>query len=52
MKSEKKYTCADYRMEMKLLSLKISLNNKKLSFAEKKYIKDQINELEISMGMD
>ncbi len=52
MNSEKKYTCTDYRMEMRLLGLNRRLNNKKLSFTEKKIIKDQIKELEISMGMD
>ncbi len=52
MKHEKKYTCTDYRMEMRLLALNRSLNNKNISFDEKKIIKDQIKELEISMDMD
>jgi len=45
------YTCKDYRAEMILLGLQRRLQDDDLSEAEKKKIKEQIREIEQSMGM-
>lgn len=50
--ANKNYTCIQYREEMRLLGLKNSLNQKKLSDKEKKEITKQIKELESIMNMD
>jgi len=41
-----KYTCAEYREEMILLSLKMRLNDKKISDKEKKIINREIARIE------
>ena len=41
-----RYNCADYREEMMLLSLKMRLNDKKLSEKEKKIINIEIKRIE------
>ncbi len=47
-----RYTCTDYREEMRLMALKRELENKALSAAKIKIIKDEIEQLEKAMGMD
>ncbi len=47
-----KYTCLDYRSEMKLLGLKRRLKEKNLSKKEKALIIQKINKLEKAMKMD
>jgi len=46
------YTCKNYREDMMLLGLKISLKNSTLSDKEKKRIIKEIKNLELKMGMD
>lgn len=47
-----KYTCNDYREEMRLLGLKKLLNDKNLSRSEKQAIEAEIVELERILQMD
>jgi len=47
-----KYTCYDYREEMRLLGLKKRLNEKNLSPTEKQLIKEEILKLEKALQMD
>ncbi len=47
-----KYTCENYREDMMLLGLKISLKNNNLSDKEKKRIIKEIKTLESKMKMD
>ena len=46
------YTCADYRAEMQLLSLKNRLAQKNLDDAEKAYLVREIRRLEADTGLD
>ncbi len=46
-----KYTCVDYRSEMKLLGLKRRLEEENLSEEEKAQIVEEIEELEEEMKM-
>ena len=46
-----KYTCVDYRSEMKLLGLKRRLEDENLSEEEKTRILEEIEELEEEMKM-
>ncbi len=46
------YTCREYRQEMILLSLKKRLAAADISEEEKKYLQQQIAEVEQSMGME
>jgi len=46
-----KYTCVDYRSEMKLLGLKRRLEDENLSEDEKTRILEEIEELEEEMKM-
>ena len=52
MPQHKKYTCNDYREEMRLLGLKKRLNEKKLSQSEKQAIEAEIAKLEKALLMD
>ena len=52
MPSGKKYTCNDYREEMRLLGLKNRLNEKNLNATEKKVIEAEIAELEKTLQLD
>jgi len=47
-----KYTCVDYRSEMKLLGLKRRLEEENLSEEERSQIVQEIKELEKKMDMD
>ncbi|RLB18250.1 MAG: hypothetical protein DRG35_00980 [Deltaproteobacteria bacterium] len=47
-----KYTCIDYRSEMKLLGLKRRLEEENLSEEEKALILQEIEELEKAMKMN
>jgi len=47
-----KYTCNDYREEMRLLGLKNRLNEKNLSETEKQAIEAEITKLEKTLRMD
>jgi len=47
-----KYTCIDYRSEMKLLGLKRRLEEENLSEEEKALILQEIEELEKEMKMN
>ena len=46
------YTCADYRIEMILLSLRQRLQRKDLSKEERKDIISQMKKLEAAMKLD
>jgi len=52
MTPKEKYTCNDYREEMRLLGLKNRLNEKNLSATEKKIIEAEIAELEKVLQLD
>jgi hypothetical protein len=45
-------TCADYRLERRLLALKTQLQDKDLSPEQRHEIEIEITELEKSLGMD
>jgi len=47
-----KYTCVDYRSEMKLLGLKRRLEEENLSEEKRTQIVQEIEELEKKMDMD
>ncbi len=47
-----KYTCADYREEMLLISLKNRLSRQDISENEKRKIIEKIKKLEKKMGLD
>jgi len=48
----KKYTCSDYREEMRLIGLKKRLIEEKLSQSEKQIIEGEINKLEKTLQLD
>ena len=52
MPPKSKYTCNDYREEMRLLGLKKRLNENKLIKAEKQAIEAEITKLEKALRMD
>jgi len=52
MPPKSKYTCNDYREEMRLLGLKNRLNEKNLSETEKQAIEAEITQLEKALRMD
>ena len=52
MPPKRKYTCNDYREEMRLLGLKNRLNEKNLSKTEKQNIKAEIAELEKALQLE
>jgi len=52
MPPKRKYTCNDYREEMRLLGLKKRLNEKNLSKTEKETIEAEITKLEKTLQMD
>jgi hypothetical protein len=52
MPPKSKYTCNDYREEMRLLGLKNRLNEKNLSETEKQAIEAEITKLEKALKMD
>ncbi len=47
----RKYTCSDYRQEMRLLGLKRRLEQDDLSDEERGSIEEEIERLEREMGM-
>ena len=49
--STKKYTCDDYREEMRLLGLKKRLNEKDLGETEKQIIETEIEKLEKALRL-
>ena len=52
MPPKSKYTCNDYREEMRLLGLKNRLNEKNLSETEKQAIEAEITKLEKALRME
>ncbi|MEE4264121.1 MAG: hypothetical protein V2I56_15640 [Desulfobacteraceae bacterium] len=52
MPQNPKYTCNDYREEMRLLGLKKRLNDKNLSPDEKRIIKAEVLKMEKALQMD
>jgi len=52
MPQNTKYTCSDYREEMRLLGLKKQLNEKNLSKSEKQAIEAEILKLEKILQID
>ena len=52
MPPKNKYTCDDYREEMRLLGLKKRLGEENLSKAEKQAIEAEITRLEKTLQMD
>ena len=52
MPPKSKYTCNDYREEMRLLGLKNRLNEKNLSETEKQAIEAEITKVEKALRMD
>lgn len=47
-----RYTCNEYREEMRLMALKRKLEQSELSEAERVVAEAEIKELEAKMGMD
>jgi hypothetical protein len=47
-----KYTCNEYRQEMRLIGMKRRLKEENLSEAEKKELEKEIEALEAAMEMD
>ena len=52
MIQKEKYTCSDYREEMRLVGLKKRLNEDSLSPTEKQIIEAEINNLEKTLQLD
>jgi hypothetical protein len=52
MPQEKRYTCSDYREEMRLIGLKKRLNEENLSQADKQTIEAEITKLEEALQLD
>ena len=52
MPQGRKYTCDDYREEMRLLGLKKRLNDKNLGETEKQIIEAEITKLEKALQMN
>jgi len=52
MIQKEKYTCSDYREEMRLIGLKKRLNEDTLSPTEKQIIEAEINSLEKTLQLD
>ena len=52
MPQEKRYTCSDYREEMRLVGLKKRLYEESLNQAEKQIIETEIAELEKTLQLD
>jgi len=52
MMPKEKYTCSDYREEMRLIGLKKRLNEDTLSPMEKQIIEAEINNLEKTLHLD
>ena len=52
MPQRRKYTCSDYREEMRLLGLKKRLNDENLGESEKQSIKAEIARLEKALQMN
>lgn len=48
----RRYTCADYRKEMTLLSLKLRLSGERLSDKERQKLLSEIRRLESEMNLD
>lgn len=46
------YTCNDYRLEMRLIGLKIQLVNANLTEAQKRQLEAEITKLEQEMQME
>jgi hypothetical protein len=49
---KEKYTCSEYREEMRLIGLKKRLNEDTLSPTEKQIIEAEINNLEKNLQLD
>ena len=49
---KEKYTCSDYREEMRLIGLKKRLNEDTLNPTEKQIIEAEINDLEKTLLLD
>ena len=52
MPQVKRYTCSDYREEMRLIGLKKRLHEETLSQTEKQIIEAEINNLEKTLRLD
>jgi len=52
MPQEKRYTCSDYREEMRLIGLKKRLNEETLSQLDKQTIEAEIAKLEKALQLD
>jgi hypothetical protein len=52
MEKKSRYSCRDYREEMRLLGLKRRLAQKELSDEERRVIIEEIQKLESAMEMD
>ena len=48
----RKYTCSDYRAEMRLLALKRQLEKLDLTAQERSRLEDEVRQLEQRMAMD
>ena len=51
-KPELRYTCTEYREEMRLLGLKRKLEEPGLTAEERKRVVEEISRLEAKMGME
>ncbi|MFT5697298.1 MAG: hypothetical protein ACI8ZB_000146 [Desulforhopalus sp.] len=50
-KKNLKYTCEDYRMEMRLLGVRQQLRNIELSDSDKQKLNNEIDQLEKELGL-
>ena len=46
-----KYTCDDYRMEMRLLGMRLRLSNAELSDVDREKLQNEIDQLEKELGL-
>jgi hypothetical protein len=52
MNQKKKYTCSDYREEMRLIGLRKRLNEEKLSPTDKQIIETEVANLEKALQLN
>ena len=52
MSQKKKYTCSDYREEMRLIGLKKRLHEEDLNPTEKEFLKAEITKLETALQLN
>ena len=51
-RKKKRYTCAEYREEMRLLAMRKRLEQNDLTDSEKAAIREEVQRIEVVLGMD